>query len=546
MGIFLKWRGDRLSPQWWGFWQADGRRHEVSICRWYGEPPAKGERTGDARFEQSRVEAETKFSMMRNGERSAEDEAALVQKIHAARYGGKVARVKIAELAAAWDALPHKADLTAERRARVHSVLSTFHKFMGEHFPNVTEAGALSAEHFKAFLDAIDKSGVSPRTWNDYMETVRSVLRKVDGQSRGFREYLANLPKRSVETIHRRPFDGGELDAIFAAALQVDPELHPVMVAAACTALRRGDVCNLRWKDIDLAEGFVAVKTSKTGESVEIPIFPPFLAVLREAEKQRKRGVPYVFPKIALAYQRNPYGLNWRLGKVLEAAGFSRPERTNGQYPAPPSPGDAVKMVEAGMRRAKWTEGRRQKGLDILQRHFQGLNGKEIAEEMGIARGAVSTYLHQMEEAGRVALVSPPKIELETEKAMLSDGLAREQRKLRGSLCGWHSFRTTFCTLALANGVPMEILRKITGHRTAEIVLKHYDRRGRGEMRKAFGAAMPKAITGAVAGNTAGAAGFGAELAAVPPELAGLLAKASPKQLAQVAKMLAKGKGGRK
>ena len=117
-----------------------------------------------------------------------------------------------------------------------------------------------------------------------------------------------------------------------------------------------------------------------------------------------------------------------------------------------------------------------------------------------------------------------------------------EQRKQRASLVGWHSFRTTFCTLALANGVPMEILRKITGHRTAEIVLKHYDRRGREAMRKALGAAMPKAISGAIVG--ANAKTIEAESASAnAAKVAKMLAGADAKTLAKIAKMLARAKG---
>ncbi|MBR3584009.1 MAG: hypothetical protein IKO01_11265 [Kiritimatiellae bacterium] len=431
--------------------------------------------------------------------------------------------------------------------------MSRFVGFMADRFPNVKEAGGLTAEHFKAFLEDVDGSGVSARTWNDYMETVRSVLRKVDGNSRGFREYLANLPKRTVSTVHRRPFDGAELDAIFAAAADTDPELRPVLVAAACTALRRGDVCRLRWDAVDLAEGFVTVKTAKTGETVEIPIFPPFRAVLEDAAAMRKKGVPYVWPKIALAYARNPYGLNWRLGKVLAAAGFAKPEReakaspheNAGKYEAPEDAEAAAAMLEDGMEREGWTAKRKDKARRILALHFEGKNGVEIAAEIGTGKGAVSDYLHAMETAGRMALVSEPKRDTPA-RATLAEIGDGEQRKLRGSLCGWHSFRTTFCTLALANGVPMDILRKITGHRTAEIVLKHYDRRGRDAMRRAIGNAMPKAIAGAVAAPAVAPDGDALEAVALPADLAGMLADADPATIAKVARLLAKAKGGRK
>lgn len=329
----------------------------------------------------------------------------------------------------------------------------------------------------------------------------------------------------------------------------------------------------MRWDAVDLAEGFVTVRTAKTGETVEIPIFPPFRAVLEAAEKGRKKGVPYVFPKIALAYARDADGLNHRLARVLAAAGFIRPpkpkedagqgkrrkerrESNAGKYPAPEDAEAAAAMLEDGMLQAKWTAKRKAKARRVLALHFEGKNGKEIAAAIGTSKGAVSDYFREMEIAGRVALVSPPKTEVDPARATLAEEREGEQRKHRGSLCGWHSFRTTFCTLALANGVPMEILRKITGHRTGEIVLKHYDRRGRESMRAIFGAAMPKAIAGAVGdgGKTDGGQAPGAasgplarektavdlEAVAVPPELAGMLANASPAQWAKIKEILHK------
>lgn len=556
MGVFIRRTASGIAPYWFGLWNEDGKRHETSLCRWEGTPPAPGQKKGDAVFEESRGKAKAIFKRIREGEKSREEEKAIEKKILAARYGGRVVRVKLADLAARWDALPHKADLTEGRRERVHSVLRRFVGFMADRFPNVTEAGGLTAEHFQAFLADVDASGVSARSWNDYLSTLRGVLGKVDGNSRGFREYLAELPKRTENPIHRRPFDGAELDAILAAAAEVDPELRPALVAAACTALRRGDVCRLRWNAVDMAEGFVTVKTSKTGETVEIPIFPPFRAVLEEAARKRKKGVPYVWPKIALAYSRNADGLNHRLNRVLSAAGFAVPKRHGeapslggGKYPAPEDAEAAAAMVEDGMEREGWRNASKAKARRILALHLEGRNGKEIAEALNVSRATVSEFLHAMEDAGRIALVSEQKRDIPA-RATLADAQDGEQRKQRGSLCGWHSFRTTFCTLALANGVPMDILRKITGHRTAEIVLKHYDRRGRDAMRKAIGGAMPKAIAGAVAPSAAPtpaapADGDALEAVALPPELAGMLSKASPAQLAKVAAVL-KGKGGRK
>lgn len=473
----------------------DGVIHETSLCRWKGTPPGpNATEKGLEFFGQSQERALAELRKAFDDKRDADEELRSAQKYHALRFGMKIPRVKLADLAAKWDALPHKSDLSDGRRERVHLVIGRFVRFMNKHFPKVKEAGALTAEHLKAFLADVDASGVSARTWNEHLAVLRSVLAKLDRNSRGFREYLEKLPKRTEHNTHRRPFTGEELEAVFAAAGKMDPELRPVLIAAACTALRRGDVCRLRWDAVDMAEGFATIKTSKTGESVEIPIFPPFMAVLRDAERRRQQGDTYVWPKIAEGYAANPSGLNWRLNKILAAAGFTKPERATGKYHQATSRGELVEAVKAGIATAKWTVRRQKKGLAILQRYLAGQDGKTIAEEMGISRGGISMYLHEMEDLAHVAIVSPPKTP--PVRATLEEPQEGEQRKHRGTLCGWHSFRTTFCTLALANGVPMEILRKITGHRTAEIVLKHYDRRGREEMRKAFGAAMPSAIVG--------------------------------------------------
>ena len=537
--VFLKKDADgNWRARWYGRWMANGKSRETSLCAWQGTPPENpAKEEGNAVFEQSRERARKLLATAIDGRHDADEELRDAQRIHDLRYGGKVDRLKLAELVTKWEALPHKEGMSSGWRELVHTVLRRFVEYMHAKAPNVTEAGALTADHFKGFLASVDAAGVSARTWNYHLTILRSALRKLDGNSRGFREYLAPLPKRTEATIHREPFSGAELDAIFAAAREVDPELFPVLVAAACTALRRGDVCRLKWKDIDLASGFVTVKTNKTGETVDIPILPPFRAVLEEAAA-RKKTIPYVWPGIALAYARNHDAMNMRLRKVLAAAGFVHPEKDakEGKYPAPEDEETAALALEDGMTERNWTAKRKAKARRILALHFQGKNGTEIAAEIGTSKGAVSEYVHAMEEAGQMALVSPPKQE-RAARATLADIQDGEQRRRRGSLCGWHSFRTTFCTLALANGVPMDILRSITGHKTVAVVLRHYNRPRREQVREAFAKAMPKAIAGAVEGRAE------MKLSTVPPGLAAMLAAATPEQLAKVEKMLKKGGG---
>ena len=47
----------------------------------------------------------------------------------------------------------------------------------------------------------------------------------------------------------------------------------------------------------------------------------------------------------------------------------------------------------------------------------------------------------------------------------------------------------------MGTGVPLELVQKVTGHKTTDIVLKHYFQPGREDFRKALQSAMPKLLT---------------------------------------------------
>jgi integrase len=69
-------------------------------------------------------------------------------------------------------------------------------------------------------------------------------------------------------------------------------------------------------------------------------------------------------------------------------------------------------------------------------------------------------------------------------------------KKNASNVKGFHSLRTTWITMALTAGVPMELVRRVTGHSTVNIVLKHYFRPGREDFREALESALPQTLTG--------------------------------------------------
>jgi hypothetical protein len=57
--------------------------------------------------------------------------------------------------------------------------------------------------------------------------------------------------------------------------------------------------------------------------------------------------------------------------------------------------------------------------------------------------------------------------------------------------------RTTYVTLALSAGVPVELVRRVTGHATVDIVLENYFRPDREQFKSALNQALPEVLTGA-------------------------------------------------
>jgi integrase len=71
-------------------------------------------------------------------------------------------------------------------------------------------------------------------------------------------------------------------------------DLKPIVVIALHTGMRRGEIFNLKWEQVDLRHGFILLDTSKNGERREIPINTTLEYLFKEME-QRSVESEYVF-----------------------------------------------------------------------------------------------------------------------------------------------------------------------------------------------------------------------------------------------------------
>jgi integrase len=270
-----------------------------------------------------------------------------------------------------------------------------FISFMQENYPAVTFVSQVTRIMAQGWLSSLEAQKYSARTYNDKMYILKGFFERIGPDAGVVRNPFAGCLAKVKKTVHRQPFTQEELTKILN---HCDPIMRPVVLTAMCTAMRRGDCCRLKWDSVDFDAGFVMVKTSKTGEIAEIPLFP----ILRAELKELPRVSEYVFPEAEEMIRENADGLTWLFQKALKAA-------------------------------------------DIKNTHIANKNASQ-----------------------------------------------------RASVKDFHSLRTTWITMALSAGVPMELVRRVTGHSTVEVVLKHYFRPKREEFRHALESSLPKALTGGI------------------------------------------------
>lgn len=504
----------KTSKWWYGRYKLNGKVHcqnlRVAIA---GKRPASITEPGNATFEQSKGVAQDRLDVIVKEAKEKRDSEEYVQQLHEIRTGRRIDSIPLLDFAKAWDRAPRKRKGSERYVKQAHSLFNRFVKFVAENHPDAETLADISPAIAEDFLRAEQKRQISPRTWNVALILLRSAFKALARRANISRNPFVGIPTMDETTVHRRPFTQEEIEAITKATAGEHAFIRPVVVTGICTAMRRGDCCTLRWEDVDLDERFVRVKTSKTGETVEIPMFA---ALEDELRKHLGNGSEYVFPELATMYQKNPQGVTYRVRNLFEAAGF---------YDVPEDDEEEKKKKKESpteKKRRETQEARRKlRELEPVERDKEvktwfksataGISDRTrgnmkrayalycetkalwtVAEKMEMSKSSIWKYLNAI-EFGADVLVMPLQ-EKDRPKQIGAVSRKREGSKRRASIRDFHSFRVTWITLALSAGVPLELVQRVTGHRTTDVVLKHYFKPGREDFRKSIEDAMPKML----------------------------------------------------
>lgn len=503
------------SKTWWGRICLKGKQADINLgvplvgkfpTNADGKPILTAE--GDAPFERSRRAAQKAFDRAMRAKRK--ERADLEVQVHEKRSGQKVEGVALDEMGETWIKAQWKTKNEGWRNAE-RKWFKDFAKFarreakrLGKPCDGVLD---ITEDIIEAWIKSLEGK-YSRATLRRQVQLMGAAFDACVGNRRGKGknrensiEVVANpfisVSKRTLgkakddadKMIHRVPLTEDQLARLFELTSE-DPKIYPLVVCAACTGFRIGDICNLKWGNVDLkggieGRGCITLTMAKTGGEVTVMILPRLREVLENAKTIKADGAtpsPYVFPAAHTWYERNPDGLYRYAKPYFARAVFGddpaevvevTDERTDGEADGAARL-SAVRDIEEALAEATFTDEKKNKILEVYRKFKSGVRSADIATALGLKRSQVSMYLADAERlTGErlrpVASGKPTKLDLARKTRQ-----GRDIGKHAASLYGWHSLRATFVVLAAKSGVPLADVQKLVGHTTIRTTLLHY------------------------------------------------------------------------
>lgn len=135
--------------------------------------------------------------------------------------------------------------------------------------------------------------GNKPATVNRLMATFSHMFTKANDWG-----WIEDSVLRNVRKAKKLPENNKRLKYLSPEEINTllnfcDKNLRPIVATAINTGMRKSNILNLTWEQIDLRNGFILLDMTKNGERHEVPINDTLRSTLQSVP--RRFGIPYVF-----------------------------------------------------------------------------------------------------------------------------------------------------------------------------------------------------------------------------------------------------------
>jgi len=443
-----------------------------------GTPPASRRMRdlGDDAFEKSRHAAEAKADQFLTDRKEKGASDHLLRQLYKDKTGREPEYVRLDELADLWKGLAREQAPSEKRMKASTTVFNRFAAYCA--VSDVHYLYEVTPELVTGFFNII-KGHLAWSTVKDQMCLLTGAFKRFlpHGLPTPFGHIIKRSTKAESRRIHKAALTEDKLPLIFEEAKRAEEDyLYPITVCAACTGMRIGDVCKLRWEHIS-ADNHIQVTTSKAGIFVNIPIFPELQKVIDGLIVTKDPSEPLVFPDAAVMYEHNPSGVYRRGKKLFANALFPKLEEEpdvtevmDGEPVPDLTPEEVFEVIDGAGYAPKKTE----RMKEVYRRRIAGESYLAIARALNKSKGQVSGDLTQLEELTKLTL-RPSKNPNSLAKRLKKTRTTRPVGKNAVSIYGWHSFRATFATTAKRCGVSDDAIIQIIGHTTFKTTENYID-----------------------------------------------------------------------
>jgi integrase len=276
----------------------------------------------------------------------------------------------------------------------------------------------LTPKHLDDMYGRMKADGLSPKTIRNHHAIISSALHQAVrwGWVKQNVAIKAKPPRISQRRIAAPSVDA--VRRVIEAAEQRDPRLAPLLVLAALTGLRRGELCALHWTDVDVKRGELEVSKS-------IVVIPRGLAE-KTTKTDRSRKIALDEVGVALLTNHRAKVEEWALkaGVVVPPDAYVFSHAVDGSRPFRPD------NVTGFFSRVRESVGLPNVRLHDL-RHFTatqligaGVDVRTVAGRLGHSDPSVTlrVYSHALEERDRAAAAIMGRVLVPTTGRELNSG----------------------------------------------------------------------------------------------------------------------------
>lgn len=231
--------------------------------------------------------------------------------------------VKVSEI---WELF--KPSISSQNKVYIASFESRVKKFTNFlESKNIVYVYKITEDDIKEFVDSLNLNAMAVRTAKDYIGMYTQLFNYCKKQGYIIENYFSDIQIKGLKknTIHREAFTAEELKLI--GEHSKDTYLYPLFITGIFTGLREGDICNLKWSNIDLKQRQIIVKMSKTKETVYIPILDGLYNYLINLEQNSE----FLYPVLQDKYNKQPQNISKDVTKFLNSIGITSSIKIEGR-----------------------------------------------------------------------------------------------------------------------------------------------------------------------------------------------------------------------